>query len=101
MRFQVQFYRARDGTWTAVGKAADSGFVLAGSGSAKTVQAGRNFILRPPPSGRSHIVRGFVTFEWRRGGEVVRRAVRITRAGHPGTVGADPEEYSAATCEIT
>jgi hypothetical protein len=100
MRFQVQYYRARDDTWHPVGRAADSGFVLLGSGRARARQAGRNFVLEQPPRGRSHVVRGFVTFEWRRGAEVEQRTVRITRAGRPKTVGADPPDFSAATCEI-
>jgi hypothetical protein len=99
MRFQVQFYRPNSDSWHRIGEGADSGFVLVGSGR-KVRQSGRNFTLQPPPRRASHVVRGVVTFEWRRGAEVVRRAVRVTRAGRPDTVGADPPGFSAATCEI-
>jgi hypothetical protein len=100
MRFQVQFYRASDDSWHDVGPAADSGFLLVGSGRSKARQAGRNFTLESPPRGASHIVRGVVTFEWRRAGRVIRRVVKPTRAGRRKTPGADPPGFSAATCEI-
>jgi hypothetical protein len=41
-----------------------------------------------------------VSFEWRRGKRVVHRTRAFTEAGHPGTAGAEPPEFSAATCEI-
>jgi hypothetical protein len=64
-------------------------------------QAGRTFTLSPPGAGRpAFVLRGLVTFEWRRDQQVVRRARRATSAGHPGTPGADPEDFSAATCSI-
>lgn len=100
MRFQVQFYRPTTDSWHHIGAGADSGFVPVGSGRAKVRQSGRNFTLQPPPRNASHVVRGVVTFEWRRGAEVVKRAARATRAGRPNTVGADPPGFSAATCEI-
>lgn len=100
IRFQVQFYRASDNSWHDVGPAADSGFLSVGSSKSKARQAGRNFTLEPPARGASHIVRGVVTFEWRRAGQVVRRAVKRTRAGRKKTIGADPPGFSAATCEI-
>ncbi len=100
MRFQVQFYRPASDSWHHIGPSADSGFVPVGSRRSKAGQSGRNFTLQPPPRRASHVVRGLVTFEWRRGGEVAKRAVRVTRAGRPNTVGADPPEFSAATCEI-
>lgn len=100
VRIVVQYLRPGPGTWHPVGPQADSGFVPVGSGKARTRELGRNFILQDPPARTSHIVRGFVRFEWRRGEQVVRSATRLTRAARPHTVGADPPGFSAATCEI-
>jgi hypothetical protein len=100
MRFQVQYMRSSDGRWHNIGRSGDSGFVPVGSARLRVRQAGRNFVLRPPPAGGAWLVRGAVTFEWRRDGEVVRRARKRTTAGHPRHTGADPPGFSSATCEI-
>lgn len=100
IRIVVQYLKPGPGTWHPVGPQADSGFVAVGTARAKARQFGRNFLLQDPPARTSHIVRGFVRFEWRRGDEVMRSASRLTRAGRPGTPGADPPGFSAATCEI-
>jgi hypothetical protein len=101
MRLQLQFRRT-DGTWRALGGSGDSGFVDVGNGATRGGrQTGRTFTLTPPGEGRpAFVLRGLVTFEWRRDGAVVRRDRRATTAGHPGTPGADPEDFSAATCPI-
>jgi hypothetical protein len=100
MRIQVQFRRA-DGTWARIGRAADSGFLDLGDGDARVRQAGRTFTLMPPPAGHpAFVLRGLVTFDWRRDGQIVRRVRRLTGAGHPDTPGADPTDFSAATCSI-
>jgi hypothetical protein len=101
MRLQVQFLRRADDTWHAIGGSGDSGFLDLGHGAARVRQAGLTFTLTPPADGRpAFVLRGLVTFEWRRDGVAVRRVRRATTAGHPGTPGADPEDYSAATCSI-
>lgn len=99
MRFQLQYFRASDKRWHNIGVGGDSGFMPVGSARYMVREAGRNFTVRPPRTG-SFILRGAVTFEWRQDGEVVRRARKRTRSGHPGTKGADPAAYSAATCEV-
>lgn len=100
MRLQVQYLR-RDGTWRGLGRAADSGFVDVGSGAARVRQAGRTFTLSPPATGQPAFqLRGLVTFDWRRDGEVERRVRRATAAGHADAIGADPPGFSAATCSI-
>jgi hypothetical protein len=101
MRFQVQFLRRADDSWHTLGGSGDSGFFDVGNGAARVRQSGRTFTLSPPGDGRpACVLRGLVTFEWRRDGVVERRVRRATTAGHPGTPGADPEDYSAATCSI-
>lgn len=99
MRFQVQYYRADENKWHNIGDTGDSGFIEVGSARFKARRTGRDFVIKPPATG-SWILRGAVTYEWRRGGEVVRRARKRTRSGHPSTVGADPKGFSAAKCEI-
>jgi hypothetical protein len=99
VRFQLQYQRA-DGTWHNIGAGGDSGFIGLGSGKYRARQTGRNFTVQPPASG-SFVLRGAVTFVWRLGGAVVGRARTRTRAGHPGTAGADPAGFTAATCEVS
>jgi len=100
MRIQIQFRRG-DGTWRGLGRAADSGFLDLGHGDARVRQAGRTFTIMPPAAGQpAFVLRGLVTFDWRRGDTVVRRVRRLTGAGHPDTPGADPTDFSAATCAI-
>ena len=100
MRFQVQYWKSSDKRWHNIGPSGDSGFIFVGSGRYRARQSGRNFVLKPPPQGKTHLLRGAVTFEWRRGDKVVRRARKRTRSGHPFTRGADPPQWSAARCEI-
>ncbi len=98
MRFRVQ-YRAEDGTWRDfTSDGTDSGFVPVGSARFKARQSGWTFPFEPEPGQRFEL-RGVVNYQWRRGEKVVRRATKQTTAGHNVTF-ADPEGYSAATCEI-
>ena len=98
MRIQVQYFDVAPVGWRFVGATADSGFIALGSGKAKRREGGQNFTINPHKL--AYVLRGHVTFEWRRDGEVVRRQRRITRAGHPATPGADPAAFSAPTCTI-
>jgi hypothetical protein len=100
MRFQVQYFDSRLQQWHNTGADGDSGFLAVGSARFRVRESGRTFTITPPVSG-SYLLRGVVTFEWRQGGEVVRRARKHTAAGHAGTVGSDPPGFTAATCEIT
>jgi hypothetical protein len=100
MRFEVQYLDGADGRWKAIGPSGDSGWISVGSGRYRARQSGRNFVVRPPQEG-SFRLRGNVTFEWRHGDDVLRRASRRTTGGHPGTRGADPRRHSAAVCVVT
>jgi hypothetical protein len=99
MRFRVQ-YRDADGRWHTVVDGADSGWVNVGTARRGVRDAGWSFEFKPPTSGGAHVLRGQVSYEWRRGGKVVARDRRLTQAGHPGTAGADPVDFSAPSCEI-
>jgi hypothetical protein len=102
MRFQVQRFTQDDMLWHNLGEGADSGFLPVGSGRYKVRQSGWTFTITPPRAGADpYLLRGAVTFEWRKGGEVVRRERKHTSAGHPNTTGSDPAGFTAATCTIT
>jgi hypothetical protein len=99
MRFQLQYFATTDGRWHNIGPSADSGFTNVGSAKYRRRQYGRNFTVQPPATGAFRL-RGAVTFEWRKGTDVVRRARMRTTGGHGNTAGADPRGFSAATCSI-
>jgi hypothetical protein len=99
MRFRVQ-YETLDGEWRTIKRGADSRWRFVAEGKRGEHDAGWTFEFKPPAAGGAHILRGVVSFQWRRGGRVVMRDRRITEAGHPGTAGADPAGFSAATCAI-
>lgn len=92
-------YRDADGDWRRVGKGGDSGWIALGHARVTARQTGRDFEVAPPREGSARL-RGLVLYEWRRRGEVVRRARRRTSGGHGDTLGADPPGASAATCVI-
>ena len=101
MRFRVQFQNA-EGRWRTIksGPLSDSGWVRVATGRRGEHDAGWSFEFKPPASGGAHVLRGMVSYEWRRGGRVLHRTRAITTAGHPGTAGAEPPDFSAETCKI-
>lgn len=98
MRFSVQYYGA-DRRWHRAGRRSTSDSIEIGSGAARARQGGWT-VRFSRRTQRPQFVRGFVTFEWRVRGHVVRRAKVITESGHPSSVGADPKGFSAATCRL-
>jgi hypothetical protein len=99
MRFRVQYQDSR-GKWRTVKQGADSGWRKIATARRGEHDAGWTFEFEPRASGGAWELRGLVTFQWRRADEVVRRERRITEEGHPGTAGAEPPDFSAATCAI-
>jgi hypothetical protein len=101
MRFRVQFQNS-EGEWRTLksSRLTDSGWNRVASARRGEYDAGWSFEFKPPASGGAHVLRGVVSFEWRKGRRVLHRARAFTEAGHPGTVGAEPADYSAETCEI-
>jgi hypothetical protein len=95
MRFRAQYRDLSTGRWRAV-RDADSGWRKAGKGRA-TREAGYSFEVAGEGT---RILRGVVTYRWTRKGHVVRHARRVTKGGHRSTDGADPADFSAATCRI-
>ncbi len=93
MRFQVEYQQGA--VWKPI-TAADSGFFKVGSATFKARQSGRYFTIGPG----AFVLRGLVSFQWRKRGHAVLRATEITTAGHLATAGADPPGYSAAACSL-
>jgi hypothetical protein len=103
MRFTAQF--RDEARWKRV-NGGRSVWIYVGRAGLRFRDAGFTFQLTTPSPGASYVVRGVVHFQWRRkrrhrkGWKVVRRARRVTTAGHPGSLGADPKGFSAARCRI-
>jgi hypothetical protein len=98
MRFRLQYVDLTSQRWTDL-SGADSGYLAVGS-SRTARQAGRSFVLFPPSGGTAFTLRGVVSFQWRRAGKVVDAISRPTGPGHQSLAGADPPNYSAATCRV-
>jgi hypothetical protein len=99
MRFRVQF-RTLEGEWRTVKRGADSRWLRIATGRRGEHDSGYSFDFKPPVAGGAHVLRGVVSFQWRRAGRVVQRDRSFTEDGHPGTAGADPPDFSAEICAI-
>jgi hypothetical protein len=100
MRFQVQYFKVSANQWANGDATADSGFQPVGAAKYRRRESGWNFAITPPPAGQTYRLRGVVTFEWRKGDVVVRRARKRTQSQHADTAGSDPKGFSAAECVI-
>jgi hypothetical protein len=98
MRFQLQYLDSTTQKWVDLGKSSDSGFITLGS-AVTARQAGRTFEL--VPSTGTYTLRGYVEFQWRRANKTVHEVARATSAGHTSLAGADPANFSAATCTLS
>ena len=58
------------------------------------------FTLMPAAGTPAVELRGVVDFQWRSGRRVLLSASRATAAGHVSVAGADPRNFTAATCQI-
>lgn len=96
MRIQVQYQDGRD--WKFI-PAADTGYRDVGPATFKARQSGQYFTIKAV-AGTPYVLRGVVSFQWRRRGHAVLKAQRITTAGHIANAGADPKGYSAAACAL-
>ncbi len=56
-----------------------------------------NWCRAPAP----YTLRGYVEFQWRRANKTVHEVARATSAGHTSLAGADPANFSAATCTLS
>ena len=95
MRFRVQF--KTDTGWQDV-KGAASRWQPVGVARGAATESGWSFTFAHPSSPVT--LRGMVQLRWRKGATVVRTAELPTEAGHRSSAGADPADYSAATCTL-
>jgi hypothetical protein len=98
MSFRLQYMNAQK-QWLDVASGTSSSFVAVGSGGAAR-QGGATFDLKPVNGQPPVTLRGVVDFEWRHGRTVVLSATRTSSVGHKSLAGADPANFSAATCVI-
>lgn len=99
MSFRLQYLDSATKSWVNLSNGASSGFVAVGSGASPR-QGGTSFQLKPVAGKPAVTLRGVVDFQWRRGKKVVVSGAQPTSAGHLSLAGADPANYSAATCVI-
>jgi hypothetical protein len=95
MRFRVQYRDLTIGRWRSV-RDADSGWQRIGRGRTAR-ESGWSFEVA---GDGTRILRGVVTYRWTRSGRILRRARRVTEGEHRSTAGADPPDFSAASCRI-
>jgi hypothetical protein len=98
MSFRLQYMNASK-QWVDLASGASSGFVAVGSG-ASARQGGTSFDLKPVTGQPPVTLRGVVDVQWRRDKTIVLSAARPTTVGHRSLAGADPADFSAATCVI-
>jgi hypothetical protein len=98
MSFRLQYMSASK-QWVNLASGASSGFVAVGTG-ASSRQGGTSFELKPVAGKPAVTLRGVVDFEWRHGKTIEVTATEPTAAGHKSLAGADPADFSAATCVI-
>jgi len=95
MRFRVQW---RDGSRWSFVTGADSGWRKLSRSRGRAIESGWSFEFEPPA--KAITFRGVVGYRWVRNGRIVAGAREITESGHRSTAGADPADYSAATCSM-
>lgn len=102
MRFRATYYDRATETWHRIPGDSQSPWIETGKAHVSAREAGRRFTIEPPLPTTTHVVRGVVKYQWRRRetDEVVRRARKVTLAGHPTGSYGDPYDYSAGLCEI-
>jgi hypothetical protein len=98
MSFRLQYQERPSGRWVDLANAKPAYVAVGGGGSAR--QGGRSFQLVPVSGRPAFTMRGVVAFQWRRGGTVLLSVSRATTAGHLSLAGADPANFSAASCQI-
>jgi hypothetical protein len=99
MSFRLQYLNTTTNIWINLVSGTTPSFEAVGAaGSAR--QDGASFQLVPVAGKPAATLRGVVDFQWRRGSKVLESATRATSAGHKSLAGAEPANYTAATCLI-
>jgi hypothetical protein len=98
MRFRLQYVDATLKRWVDLANATTD-FIAVGSAKSAR-QGGSSFKLVPVAGQPAFTLRGVVSFQWRQGASIVASLSRFTTAGRKSLAGADPANFSAATCPI-
>jgi hypothetical protein len=100
MHFSAEYYDGTTNAWRKTGSS--SPWRRVGNARSVSTQAGFSFQFAEPPKGTRFMMRGVVRYQWRarRGGRVLKRAMRVTKAGYKGVIGGIPAGRSDATCLI-
>jgi hypothetical protein len=100
MRFRLQYLDSSTKLWVDLTTGADSGYVAVGAAKSAR-QAGFSFQLTPVAGKPAFMLRGVVSFQWRRDSAVVYTVSRPTTAKHKSLSGADPAGFSTAECSLS
>ena len=95
MRIRLEYFDGDAQTWRLVGRDGDSHRFYVGASTHRVRQGGMSFAFAPPV-----LLRGRVTFEWRRGRRIIYSAEKLTEAGHTEVAQGDPPGFSAGECEL-
>lgn len=98
MSFRLQYMNASR-HWVNLASGATPSFVAVGGGGSAR-QGGSSFELKPVVGKPATKLRGIVDFQWRHGRTILMSTAVPTSAGHKAVVGADPANFSAATCVV-
>src|ERR1700677_4765650 len=98
MRFRLQYLEPTSKVWVDLTGSA-SNFAAVGNAKAAR-QAGQSLTVVPVPGKPAFMLRGVVSFQWRKGSQIEESVSRPTTAGHQSLAGADPAGFSAAGCSI-
>jgi hypothetical protein len=96
MRIRIEYFDQGKQVWKPIGSDGDSRRFYVGASTHRVREGGMSFSYDP-----SVLLRGRVTFEWRRGRRVIYRAERVTEEGHTDVEQADPPGFSAGACQIS
>lgn len=98
MRFRLQYMDTTTKLWVDLSAAATNFIAVGPAKDAR--QGGGSFRLVPVAGKPAFILRGVVSFQWRHGRSVLFAISRPTTAGRQSLAGADPQGFSASTCQI-
>jgi hypothetical protein len=98
MGFRLQFLRPPR-HWANLPGGATPDLMPIGDASVSR-QWGTSFVIRPVPGKPAFVLRAVATFQWQRGSQVLARTELLTGTGHRSLAGADPPNFSAATCSL-
>jgi hypothetical protein len=99
MNISVSYWDYGDNVFQSVPGASQP--LRLGNGSHGLRQGGVNFPFTPPAAGTQYLVRGTVTFEWRKAGKVLGKVTRNTGHGYTNVADSNPPGLNEGTCTLS